>query len=118
MRSLIEDDRDPEAIELAPNAISLDLLQAVYRSNELPLHTRMRAAMAALKHEVPALLATAVVSEGSFAELLDKAIERSSNATLIDAQPIEQSNEIKPLPEPALPNPLLRMYSPRFRRRF
>ena len=40
MRSLIVED-DPEAIELGPDAISLDLLQAVYRCSSLPLHTRM-----------------------------------------------------------------------------
>ena len=51
--------KDQETIEIPLNAISLDLLQAVYRCNELPLHTRMRAAMACLLHEVPKLAVTA-----------------------------------------------------------
>ena len=65
---------DPEAIEIPPNANSLDLLRAIYRSTALPLTTRMRAAMAALKHEVPALLATAIINERDFAAVLDRRI--------------------------------------------
>ena len=86
MRSLIED-IDPEKIKLAADANSLDLLQAVYRSSALPLTTRMRAAMAALKHEVPALLATAIVNEGSFAELLDRRLAKIEQMKLIEAKP-------------------------------
>jgi len=95
MFSNVFDDKkkQPEEIEIAPNANSLDLLQAVYRCNDLPLHTRMRAAMAALKHEIPALIATAVVNEQDFATLLDRRIanyERmQQQQRLIEAKAIE-----------------------------
>ena len=115
--------KNPEEIEISPNANSLDLLQAVYRSNDLPLHTRMRAAMAALKHEVPALLATAIVNDQDFATLLDKAIARSQSIKLIEARPnpepeppINATAEEKPTPPQ--PDPLSRVYSNRMWRRF
>src|SRR5262245_42363017 len=83
-------------IEIPANAISLDLLQAIYRSNDLPLHTRMRAAMACLPHEVPKLAVTAQVTDGDFATLLDRRLKRleemrlieANDSKLIDAQPI------------------------------
>jgi len=72
----------------------LSTLQAIYRCNELPLHTRMRAAMACLPFETPKLLATAIVNGQDFATLLDQRIARyqqrqlANNAKLIEAQPI------------------------------
>jgi len=86
---------DPENVEIGPNDLSIDLLRAVYRNNQLPLTTRMRAAISALKHEVPALIATAVVNEQSFAEILDRRIARlqeMENGKLIEtkrAEPVE-----------------------------
>jgi len=92
---------EPDEIELPSDGNSLYFLQLVYRNTALPLHTRMRAAMAALKHEVPALLATAVVNEQSFAELLDRRIARlqeMENARLIEAQPEPAAVEVAPTP--------------------
>jgi hypothetical protein len=49
--------------------------------------------MAALKHEVPALLATAIVNENSFADLLDRRLKRieemkvNGGGKLIEAAP-------------------------------
>ena len=80
---------DAEAIEIPPNGLSIDLLRAVYRNKSLPLPTRMRAAMACLKHEVPVLMATAVINEKSFAELLEKRLQR------------QQQMELAQLPKPA-----------------
>ena len=90
MRSLLEDE---EEIEIPPNGISLDLLQAVYRSNRLPLHTRMRAAGMAIPYECPRLMATAIINENSFAELLEKRlkrIERMEQQKVIEAKPAPQ----------------------------
>ena len=73
--------------QLRPGGNSLEFLQLVYRNSSLDLHIRMRAAMAALKHEVPALLATAIVNEGSFAELLDRRLAKMQEMKLIEAKP-------------------------------
>jgi hypothetical protein len=68
-----------ELIELAPDEISLDLLRRVYRSTQLPMSLRMRAAIEALPFEVPKLSATAIATmDGkTFAEALERCIERS-----------------------------------------
>src|SRR5215813_5023454 len=77
--------KDQETIEIPANAISLDLLQAVYRCNELPLTTRMRAAMACLPFEVPKLAVTAQITEQDFATLLDRRLKRLEEMKLIEA---------------------------------
>jgi len=77
--NLFEDKKQQE-IEIPADGISLDLLKAVYRNNQLPLTTRMRAAIAALPFEVPKLAVTAVVSEQDFATLLDRRLKRIAGA--------------------------------------
>jgi|SRR5262245_17876592 len=84
-------DKMNEEIEISPDGLSIDLLRAVYRNSSLPLPTRLRAAIAALKHEVPALIATAIVNEGSFADLLDRRLKRIEQAKLIDAKPTNEN---------------------------
>jgi hypothetical protein len=70
-------DDEPEVENIIPES-ALALLQAIYRSNMVPLHTRMRAASIALPFESPKVGITAYVHEaGSFAEALEKAIQRS-----------------------------------------
>jgi len=67
----------------------------VYRNNSLPLPTRMRAAIAALPHEVPKLGVQLNVSDdGSFAARLDAAIARS--VKVIEHQPLAKLEEAKP----------------------
>jgi hypothetical protein len=68
------------------NATSLDLFQQVYRNPSLPLMTRMRAAGMALPHEHPKLAVTAVVSEGDFANQLDRTVLRGSGPSVSSSQ--------------------------------
>src|SRR5262245_52808882 len=82
-RSVEEDD----PLKLEPNAMSLEGLQAIYRNPGLPLTTRMRAMMAAVPYESPKLIATAIVNEGSSAELLERRLKRIE---LIEAKQREQ----------------------------
>jgi hypothetical protein len=105
--------KDDKQLDLGPTASSLDLLQAVYRDPELPLTTRMRAAMAALPHEVPRLAVQALITEQDIATVLDRRIahyeqlqQANGGARVIDAQP--QPVETKP--------PLARTNDRRFRR--
>jgi len=81
-------DDEPELIELIPGETSLDFLQRVYRSVKQPMSRRLRAAIEALPHEHPRLGAVAIGSmDGKdFATMLDKAIERSGKAKLIEAR--------------------------------
>jgi hypothetical protein len=103
---LIYKDGKEDQLDLGPNGTSLDLLRAVYRNSGLPLHTRMKAAMSCLPHEVPKLGITFQASESDFAKLLDERIKRHE-AKLIDHQP-PPSVEVKP--------PLARTGDRRFRR--
>ena len=106
--------KEDKQLDLGPTASSLDLLQAIYRDPSIALTTRMRAAMACLPHEVPRLAVTAQVTEGNFADLLDRRLKRieemklleANGAKVIDAPP--QPVETKP--------PLARTPDRRFRR--
>src|SRR5260370_23758261 len=83
------------ALQLDPNAISLDLLRAVYRNPALPLSVRIRAATAALPHEVPRLAVTYQASEQDFATLLDARLKRIQEMKLIEAP--QQTAEGQPM---------------------
>ena len=85
MRSLIEDEsfKKPQEVEIPADGISLDLLRAVYRNSSLALTTRIRAAIAALPHEVPKLAVTAMVSEQDFATVLDRRLKRIEEMKVI-----------------------------------
>jgi hypothetical protein len=114
----------PDEIEIPPNGTSLDLLQAVYRRSDLPLTTRMRAAIAALNYELPRLAVTAQITDQDIATVLDRRIahyqelQRANGSKLIEAkveaEPVEpESIEVKP----PTPSQRYRIYS-RFNRRF
>jgi hypothetical protein len=67
---------------------SLEFLQAVYLNEQLPLSVRMRAAIEALSFEHPKLSAVGVgyYTNDTFAERLERAINRSERALLIEAR--------------------------------
>jgi len=118
--------REPEVddpLKLDDEALSLDGLQAIYRNPGLPLTTRMRAMIAAIPFETPKLLATAVMNEGSFADLLDRRLKRIQEMKLLENKTIngtatttDPTIEPEPRPSPPMPAPLNRLYSSRFRR--
>lgn len=69
--------REWEGEEDAPPT-ALGLLQAIYRDEGQPLHTRMKAAKEALPFESPKLGIVGYVHEsGTFAQALERAIARS-----------------------------------------
>ena len=70
-------------------ATALEFLQAIYRSANIPLSVRMRAAIEALPFESPKLSATAILQGDDFAERLERAIARSG-ARLIEHREQEQ----------------------------
>jgi len=66
---------------------SLQLLQNVYRDRKQPLRLRVTCAKEALAHEYPRVSAVAVTSMSgqSFAEALDRAIQRSKSPLTLSA---------------------------------
>ena len=118
------EDKKPQEIEIPADGISLDLLRAVYRNNQLPLTTRMRAAIAALPFESPKLAVTAVVSEQDFATVLDRRLKRIEEMKLLEnkvvsGEPviIDRAIDPEPQPSPPMPAPLNRIYDKRRYRR-
>jgi len=98
-------------------------LKAVYQNPEVPLAVRVRVAIACLPFEAPKLLATAIVNEESFAEVLDRRLKRVAEMKLVESKPVSdgelvnsQTIEPEPRPSPPMPAPLNRFYSSRFRR--
>jgi hypothetical protein len=78
----------------------LNFLVSVYKSADVPLHTRLRAAAEACKYSTPQLKAVTQVSEKNMAAILDAARERVAKAyNVIQLQPkaIEHdAAELKP----------------------
>jgi hypothetical protein len=89
---------EPEVEEGPEGETSLELLQNVYRNRTQPLNVRVRCAVEALAHEYPRVSAVAVtnMSGQSFAEALERAIERSKKPIPLPAKTIEHdASEMK-----------------------
>jgi len=84
---------DNERPEITP----LDFLEAVYLNPNLPLPTRMRAAIETAPYKHPKQSAVAIAHYGpSFADALEKAIERSKGLPVLNAP---KTIEHEPVPE-------------------
>src|SRR5262249_43156641 len=87
-------------VEITP----LDFLQAVYLNPNLPLAVRMKAAIEAAPYRHSKRSVTAIVDGNkSFAEALERAIERSKAPLPLPAPTIE------PLPAEVLKRPMSRL---------
>ncbi len=77
---------------------ALDHLQSIYRNPMEATSVRIRAAVECLPFESPKFTAVAVghFQEGTFAELLDRAIERSRAPLLIEASPLPPAAQHPP----------------------
>jgi hypothetical protein len=76
---------------------SLELLQSVYRDEDVALHVRMRAAIECLPFENPKLGATAhVMVDGSFAQRLEWALARSKSPPLLNPPTINHEPLVTP----------------------
>jgi hypothetical protein len=95
----LEGPEQNEVLRITP----LDFLEAVYRNPDLPLGTRLRAAIEAAPYKHPKLSATAIATmDGqSFADALERAIERSkrpallNGPTTIEHEPLVSANDLK-----------------------
>jgi len=69
---------------------ALELLQEIYRDPMVALPTRMRAAIEAMPFETPRITAVAVgwATGNDFASRLDRAVEASNRAKLIEGHVI------------------------------
>src|SRR4030095_1098174 len=57
---------------------SLKFLRTIYRTPEVPLPVRMKAAAIAIEYELPRLAVTASIHGGDFADQLERALKQSS----------------------------------------
>jgi hypothetical protein len=81
----------------------LEFLEAVYNNEDLPLTVRIRAAIEAAPYKHPKLSAAQIVHlGGSFAERLERAIERSKAPLPLPAKTIEHDPEELHGPMPRL----------------
>ena len=96
---LIYKAKQDDPLEIPADGISLDLLRAVYRNPSLALPIRMRAAIAALPHEVPKLAVTYQASEHDWAAPLDRRIAHFQEMEQIEARPTNGEKVDTPIDE-------------------
>jgi hypothetical protein len=102
--NLIVEEPELERVDEGPEGeTSLQLLQAIYRDKGQPLNVRVRCAIEALVHEYPKKgTDPGWQRDGkSFAEMLERAIERSKQPSL----PAPMTIEHEPLPAEELKKP-------------
>jgi hypothetical protein len=102
--NLIVEEPELERVDEGPEGeTSLQLLQAIYRDKGQPLNVRVRCAIEALVHEYPKKgTDPGWQRDGkSFAEMLERAIERSKQPSL----PAPKTIEHEPLPASELKKP-------------
>ena len=87
-------------MEIGPNGTSLQLLQTAYRNPSTPLAVRIRCAVAALPFEFPKLAVTAVMTDQSFAELLERRLKHLSEIENGNGKTIERAavETTRPMP--------------------
>jgi hypothetical protein len=75
---------------------ALEFLQAIFCNNELPLPTKMRAAIAALPFASPKLAVIAQVNDTDFAAILDRRLKRieEMKAKSIEAKPVIDGEKV------------------------
>ena len=71
---------DDNTIIVPPGALSLEFLQAIYRSADQPMARRMKAASIAIQYESPKLAVTVQVNDEGMAARLQRCIARSNGA--------------------------------------
>jgi len=72
---------------------ALAFLRATYRDPMQPTSIRLRAAQIAIEYERPRLAVTAVINGDDWAQRLDRAIERSNAARVIEHAPSAPKDE-------------------------
>jgi hypothetical protein len=83
--------KDPEPEPISDDISLLELADKVVRGKLKLGAQQMRLLIELLPYHAPKLMAVANVTEGSFAKLLDRAIERSNGPLkLIEARPLEK----------------------------
>jgi hypothetical protein len=81
-----------EGFQVPSDCEPLEFLMAVMRDHRQPMSRRMRAAEAAAQYRHAKLTATALMTSDDFGTLLDKAIERSNGARVIEHHQTETEN--------------------------
>jgi hypothetical protein len=76
----------------------------IYRDPQLSTAVSMRAAGLAIAYETPKLLATAIINESSFAELLDRRLKRIEEMKLIEAKPNNGGEKVDARLPPPIPD--------------
>jgi hypothetical protein len=110
MNYLVDLQEKPREIEIGPNGMSIDLLRAVYRNPSIPLPVRIRCAVAALPHEVPASKWRPRSMSNHSLRLLEARIKK------FEAMNGQTKTQVIDHPQIEAPKPLPRIADRRFRR--